>query len=66
MKAGELFQKQDAILIHAENFYLANGVPFNMGLLSIATVLTENKYKVLCMNPHQVFVTKNDELKRLI
>ncbi|MFH1452430.1 MAG: radical SAM protein, partial [Armatimonadota bacterium] len=46
--------------------YLANGVPFNMGLLSIATVLTENKYKVLCMNPHQVFVTKNDELKRLI
>ena len=62
MKAEEFFQKQDVVLIHAENFYDAEEVFFNMGLLSIATTLVSKNYKVVCLNPHQIFTTSNEEL----
>lgn len=62
MKAEEFFQKQDVVLIHAENFYGANDAIFNMGLLSIATTLISKNYKVVCLNPYQIFITSNDEL----
>lgn len=62
MKAEDFFQKQDVFLIHAENFYGVNDTIFNMGLLSIATNLVSKNYKVVCLNPRQIFIMDNEEL----
>lgn len=62
MKVEEFFQKQDVVLIHAENLYDANDIFFNMGLLSIATALVYKNYKVVCLNPYQILTNSNDEL----
>lgn len=65
MKAEEMFAKQDAILIHCEHFHSLGDALFNMGLLSVATLLMNKGYKILCLNPQQIYTFGNEELLKV-
>ena len=63
MVAIPTLPRLDVMLVHQESFYVLDGYQVNLGVLSLATVLNQQKYSVKILSNIDLYMLRNVQIQ---